>query len=79
MARAIAPAFTTPVLPEDFVVLSEQKRVGEEILLAMTNIEDGLQGNMSEVAQGLSVLRLLGLETVARRTALELMLLERRG
>ena len=79
MARAIAPAFTTPVLPEDFVVLSEQKRVGEEILLAMTNIEDGLQGNMSEVAQGLSVLRLVGLETVARRTALELMLLERRG
>ena len=79
MARAIAPAFIAPVLPPDFIVLSEQKRIGEEIILAMTKIESGLHGNVSDIAEGLSVLRLLGLETAARRTALELMLLERRG
>jgi hypothetical protein len=32
-----------------------------------------------KVSDGLSILRRLGLETVARRTALELMILERRG
>ena len=79
MARAIAPAFIAPVLPEDFVILSEQKRIGEEIILAMNKIVSGLHGNVADIAAGLSVLRLLGLETAARRTALELMLLERRG
>ena len=37
------------------------------------------QGDLRGVTQGLSLLRRVGLEDVARRTALELMLLERRG
>lgn len=79
MARAIAPAFTTPVLPADAEELTKQQRVGEAILLAMVKIQNGLHGDLSDVAAGLSVLRILGMESVARRTALELMLLERRG
>ena len=38
-----------------------------------------LQGELVKVAEGLSLLRALGLEDAARRTALDLMILERRG
>lgn len=79
MARAIAPAFDGAALTEDFLPLVDQRRVGEAILLAMTRIESGLRGNLPDVTTGLTALRKLGLEDVARRTALELMLLERRG
>ncbi len=79
MARAIAPAFTDAVLPEDIATMIAQKRVGEAILAAMARIESGVSGELVKVTEGLSVLRKLGLEDVARRTALELMLLERRG
>lgn len=79
MARAIAPAFINPQLPEDIAELTAQKRIGEAILQAMVRIEIGLHGEMTKVTEGLSILRRLGLEDVARRTALQLMLLERRG
>jgi len=39
----------------------------------------GLHGELAKLAEGLALLRKLGLEDIARRTALELMLLERRG
>ncbi len=79
MARAIAPAFTDPQLPADIAELIVQKRVGEAMLQAMIRIESGLRGELVKVTEGLSVLRKLGLEDIARRTALQLMLLERRG
>ena len=49
------------------------------ILLAMARIEHGTTGDLRGVTEGLSVLRHIGLEDAARRTALELMLLDRRG
>ena len=79
MARAIAPAFTDGGLPEDIAAMIAQKRIGEAILAAMARIESGVNGELVKVTEGLTVLRKLGLEDVARRTALELMLLERRG
>ena len=79
MARAIAPAFIDPQLPTDIAELITQKRVGEAMLQAMIRIESGLRGELVKVTEGLSVLRKLGLEDIARRTALQLMLLERRG
>jgi len=79
MARAIAPAFTDPQMPADVADLVAQKRIGEAILQAMLRIESGLTGELVKVTEGLSILRKLGLEDVARRTALQLMILERRG
>jgi hypothetical protein len=79
MARAIAPAFIAPELPADVTAMMDQGRVGEAILQAMVRIESGVRGDLVKVTEGLSVLRKLGLEDVARRTALQLMLLERRG
>ena len=81
MARAIAPAFdgTEVILSEDARLLLAQKRIGEALLLAMARIETGLHGEMSKLTEGLVLLRQLGLEDTARRAALELILLERRG
>lgn len=81
MARAIQPAFdgSEMVFSEDAKLLLEQARIGEAILLAMARIEVGLHGELAKLAEGLALLRRLGLEDIARRTALELMLLERRG
>lgn len=79
MARAIAPAFDAPAISDEFQILLDQRRLGEAILLAMIRINGGLQGDLKEVTDGLALLRSVGLEDVARRTALQLMLLERRG
>lgn len=79
MSIAIAAAFTAPDIGDDFMLMLDQNRVGEVILLAMSRIEHGTAGDLRGVTEGLSVLRHIGLEDAARRTALELMLLERRG
>jgi hypothetical protein len=53
--------------------------MGEAILLAISRISRGVQGDLTGVTEGLAFLRHVGLEETARRTALQLMLLERRG
>jgi hypothetical protein len=79
MARAIAPAFIDPQLPDDIAEMIQQRRIGEAMLQAMMRIDSGVRGELVKVTEGLAILRKLGLEDVARRTALQLMLLERRG
>lgn len=79
LGRAIAPAFLRDTLAPDFAALMEQRRMGEAILLAIEKIGRGVQGELTGVTDGLAFLRHVGLEDTARRTALELMLLERRG
>lgn len=79
IGRAIAPAFASPVLTPHFQALKDQGRVGEIILQAMKMVMEGGFGDLRQITDGLSALRLVGLESVARRTALELMLLEMRG
>lgn len=79
MGRAIAPAFLSPGLSDEAKVLLEGKRFGEALLIAIEEIQRGVEGNASGVTRGLSLLREVRLETIARRTALELMILERRG
>jgi hypothetical protein len=79
LGRAIAPAFLRPGATPDLAALMEQERLGEALLSAMSRISRGLEGNLQDVTDGLSFLRHVGLEDVARRTALQLVLLERRG
>ena len=80
IGRAIAPAFAAkPVLADEAAQMIAQNRTGEAILWAAGRIANGVQGDLRGVGDGLVVLRHLGLEDVATRTALELMLLERRG
>jgi hypothetical protein len=79
LARAIASAFRAPVASSEGQALLDGNRKGEAIISAIDNIGRGVQGDLRGVTEGLSLLRLAGLESVARRTALELMILERRG
>ncbi len=79
MGRAIAPAFLTPAPSETAQTLLDGDRLGEAILTAIDEVAGGVQGNLTGVTQGLSLLRSVRLDGMARRTALELMLLERRG
>ncbi|MES2914708.1 MAG: hypothetical protein V4753_06270 [Pseudomonadota bacterium] len=79
LARAIAAAFRAPAASGEGRVLLDGNRKGEAIITAIDNIGRGVQGDLRGVTEGLSLLRLTGQESVARRTALELMILERRG
>ncbi len=79
MGRAIQPAFLTPEPSPRTAELVANDRLGEAILAAIDDIAGGVEGDLQGVSQGLSLLRQVRLETVARRTALELMILERRG
>jgi hypothetical protein len=79
LGRAISTAFRTPAPSTEAQALLDGNRNGEAIIVAIDNIGRGVQGDLRGVTEGLSLLRLVGLESVARRTALELMILERRG
>lgn len=79
LGRAIATAFRDPTPSTEAQALLDGNRKGEAIVVAIDNIGRGVQGDLRGVTEGLSLLRLVGLESVARRTALELMILERRG
>lgn len=79
LGRAIAPAFLDPRLGSESLGLIEDGRIGEAILRAIDLIGSGVQGDLPRVTEGLGILRTVGLEDAARRTSLQLMLLERRG
>ena len=79
LARAIAPAFTAPKPSARAQAMLDGNRLGEAILVAIEDIAGGVEGNLTGVTEGLSLLRSVRLDGVARRTALELMILERRG
>jgi len=78
IAQAVAQAFsplTQP--PPSSRERLDQGRLGEEMLLILNRL--GGPADPRVLAEGLTVLRLLGLEDIARRTALESLLLDRRG
>lgn len=52
---------------------------GLAILRAIDDVTEGAKGDYARLEAGLALLRLAGLEGAARRTALELLVLERRG
>lgn len=79
MARAIAAGWAQPDLPPEIAAMIAEGRIGEAILTASERITKGVSGQLTDVTLGLAILRVLGMEDVSRRTALQLMLLERRG
>ena len=79
---AVLSAFASPTvpasaLPADALARLAEGRIGEELLRVLVRM--GASGDPRMLAEGLAVLRYLGLEDIARRTALHAMLLERRG
>ena len=80
MGVAVQKAFLSgAALRPDYVGYLDDDRLGEGILKAIDDITEGARGDLRDVTAGLRFLREVGLETTARRAALELLLLERRG
>ena len=74
-----ATTATTPtrVAKTPVVTAVAEPRGLQAILSAMTQMRQGEAGDLRAVTEGLSTLRHLGLEDVARRSALQLVLLKR--
>jgi hypothetical protein len=80
LGNAIKAAFD-PATPFDpsFEDLLKEGRLGEALLKAIDHVTEGARGDLRDVTSGLQLFRRIGLESVARRASLELLLLERRG
>jgi hypothetical protein len=76
---AVRDGMTFDGVPPRYAEFVEQDRPGEGLLLAINEFSDGAFGDFPKVTEALAYLRHLGLETQARRAALELLVLERRG
>ncbi|MBK5934310.1 hypothetical protein C8N32_105114 [Rhodovulum imhoffii] len=78
METAISEAFTTPDPGPANARRLKENRVGEAILNGIITLAEAAGGETSDVVLGLSTLRMAGLESTARRAALEILLTEAR-
>lgn len=75
---AVVGAFSgTTQPPAEMAALLSQGRLGEAILGAVVLFQSGVNGDPQMVGAALATLRAVGLEGVARRAALEYLILER--
>ncbi|MGR3662145.1 MAG: hypothetical protein ACU0CA_13310 [Paracoccaceae bacterium] len=79
LIAAIQDGFRNIGIPVRLQTLVSQGRMGEAMLRAMELFANGARGDLDELTDALMFLRSVGLEDTARRAALQLMLLERRG
>ncbi|MBU2936873.1 MULTISPECIES: hypothetical protein [Pacificibacter] len=77
--RAIVDGFRNTGIPVRLSGLVQSNRLGEAILRAIELLEGGATGDLDELTDALQFFRAVGLEATARRAALEILLLERRG
>lgn len=76
-ADAIASAFTTPSPRTNLISDAQNGKLGVSILETIALLEYGANGDTAALRDALSTLRALGLEDIARRAALQVLLLER--
>ena len=76
-ARAIQAAFADARPPEALQSLLDDGKLGEALLRAITLFDAGADGDLRSVTDAIAVLRDVGLEDVARRAALQFLLLDR--
>jgi hypothetical protein len=75
----VADGFSATAIPGRYADLVDGDRLGEAILAAISDFTVGTRGDFDEVADALALFRAIGLEDVARRAALDFLILERRG
>ena len=76
--QAIHAAFTGAPAPEVLLDLAAQGRLGEALLRAIALGSEGARGDLGDLTDALALLRAVGLEDTARRTALQVLLLDTR-
>jgi len=78
MARAISDGFADSARPPATIQrLLRSGQLGEAILRAMILMDSGASGNPADLTAALATFRAIGMEDIARRAGLQLMLLER--
>lgn len=77
LSKTIEASFSGKKVPQNLTDMLVDDRLGEAILRAMALTMAGAQGDPGALQSGLSFLRSVGLEDTARRTALQLLLLDR--
>ena len=78
ISAAIEAGFSGSGAPARLSEMVSDDRLGEAILRAMALTASGAAGDSAALQSGLAFLRSVGLEDTARRTALQVLLLERR-
>lgn len=76
-AAAVIAAFAGAAVPEPMARLIADERLGEALLRAVSAFHQGMDGDPASVTDALAVLRAVGLEEVARKAALQYLLLDR--
>ena len=76
-AMAIQAAFAGSPAPTDLQNLVANGKTGEAMLRAVILFNEGYAGDARSLTDALALFRLVGLEDVARRAALQLMILDR--
>jgi hypothetical protein len=75
-STAVLEGFRAPELPADLRAAIDEGRVGEAVLRAIALFHRGLDGDHGAVTHAIATLRAVGLEEVARRAALQFLLLK---
>jgi hypothetical protein len=75
LSGAISAGFAMAEMPARFGSEAGIERHGAALLRALAGFTSGAAGRVEDVRDGLALLRMLGFETAARRTALELLIL----
>jgi len=68
--RAVYDAFTKPRIPFVVEQMIAQGRLGEAILATLIQLDKGSAGDVRDLHESLSTLKLIGLEDLARRAAI---------
>lgn len=79
LGQAIQAAFVEPMPQGQLFDLLNEAKLGEAIVRAMLLLKDEAFADPGDIQAALSAFRAVGLESEARRIALQLLLLERRG
>jgi len=74
--RAISAAFQSKQTAPEYSQLIKDKKLGEAVLLAISRFPSSSNGNLENARKSLILLRSVGLEDIARRSALQLILLD---
>lgn len=74
LTASVTAAFSDQTCPDQFKSAFVEGRFGEVALNALILLQDGSEASPSQIETGLKLLRKLGLEDIARRTALHILL-----
>lgn len=78
IAQAIFAGFQSKSAPEQFAAMLAEGRLGEALLQAISNLDSGAVSDPGDISDTIALLRAVGLQDIARRAGLQLLLMEQR-